>query len=261
MLTDLGVPAVMLNGSKITFRNNILTGSSYGITILGSSNIISENTIECILQIQMDNVNLNIISMNKISGPVRWVGQDPFTGNEGIALFNRCSNNLIFGNNITGFVNQAIKTVFSCTNTPFYGNFMENNGFAIALQDGAINNTFYDNTFTADSCKIQINEGVKGTLWDNGTIVNCWGDYIGIDTNGDGIGDAPYIVYGYKWNTSIDGFESFVSGQDNYPLINSLIIPEFSSWMLMFMGFFTVSVVLIASRNGFKKKLGKNEVL
>jgi parallel beta-helix repeat protein len=86
--TDLGVSAVMLNGSKITFRNNILTGSSYGITILGSSNIISENTIECILPIQMDNVNLNIISMNKISGPVRWVGQDPFTGNEGIALFN-----------------------------------------------------------------------------------------------------------------------------------------------------------------------------
>ena len=96
---------------------------------------------------------------------------------------------------------------------------MASNGFAIALQEGAVNNTFYGNTFTANSCKIHIDDGVEGTHWDNGTIGNYWGNYNGTDSNNDGIGDVPYIVNGYKWDTKVDGFVSFVSGQDNYPLM------------------------------------------
>ena len=140
-------------------------------------------------------------------------------GNEGIALFVNCSNNVIFGNNITGFVNQAIRTVWSCSNNTIYGNYLANNGFAIVLQDGAVNNTFYGNTFTVESCRIQIDDGVEDTSWDNGTVGNCWGDYNRIDNNGDGIGDVPYTVIGYKWDQEVDGFVSFVSYQDNYPLM------------------------------------------
>ena len=38
--------------------------------------------------------------------------------------------------------------------------------------------------------KIGIDDGVEGTLWDNGTIGNYWGDYNGTDNNNDGIGDT-----------------------------------------------------------------------
>jgi parallel beta-helix repeat protein len=253
--TDLGVPAVMLNGSKITFRNNTLTDSSYGITIIGSSNKISENAIECILPIQMDNANSNIISMNKISGPANWADRDPFTGNEGIALFHRCSNNIIFGNNITGFVNQAIRTVFSCSNNTVYGNYIANTEVAISLQDGAINNTFFGNTFTSGSCKVRIDDGVEGTSWDNGKIGNYWGDYAGTDNNEDGIGDSPYSITGVKWDNDVGGDVSFVAGQDNYPLMNPVdieVIPEFPSWTILPFLVTTTFVIII-----FKRKLKK----
>jgi parallel beta-helix repeat protein len=230
-----------------------VSGSSYGVKIVGSSNVISENTIQCILPIEMDDANSNIISLNKISGPANGADGDPYTGGEGIALFRWCYNNLIFGNNLTGFGGQAIRTVFSCSNNTFYGNYFENNEFAIALQEGAVNNTFYGNTFRKDSCKIAIVNGVEGTSWDNGTMGNYWGDYDGTDSNSDGIGDSPYIVYGYKWDTNIDGFVSFVSGQDNYPLMEPYIILEFPSWLILPL-ILIMTLVVVMVRNKLSKK-------
>ncbi len=219
--------AVVCNGTNNMIMENTITGGGVGnidgsIAIVGSSNIISDNKIEDLLPITIDKADSNIIARNNITGPLH-------KGSEGIALFSACSNNVIFGNNITGFTNQAIRTVFSCSNNTFYGNYMANNGFAIVLQDGAVNNTFYGNTFAADSCKIQIDDGVKSTFWDNGNIGNYWGDYNGTDSNKDGIGDTPYTVNGYKWSQDVNGFVSFVSGQDNYPLMTSYNINNISA--------------------------------
>jgi parallel beta-helix repeat protein len=210
--------AIVCNGTNNTIKGNTIAGGGGNIdgsiAIVGSSNVISDNKIEDLLPITMDKADSNIIARNNITGPAN-------QGSEGITLFRDCSNNVIFGNNITGFINQAIRTVWSCSNNTFYGNYMANNGFAIALQDGAVNNTFCGNTFTDSSCKINVNDGVEGTFWDNGTVGNYWGDYNGTDRDNDGIGDTPYIVKGYKWSQDVNGFVSFVSGQDNYPLMTS----------------------------------------
>ena len=254
--TDIGVPAVMLNGSKITFRNNTITGSSYGIDVIGSSNIISENLIECMLPVQMDRVSSSIISMNTISGPANWSGQEPFMGNEGISFFRMCSDNVIFGNNITGFVNQAIGMVFGCSNNTFYGNYIANSEVAVCLQDEAINNTFYGNNFSAGSCKFRIGDDVEGTSWDNGTIGNYWGDYDGTDINEDGIADSPYTIVGVKWDTDVGGDVSFIAGYDNYPLMEPYKIPEFPSWVPLLAMTILLTVVLFI----FRKKLNKESV-
>lgn len=238
-------PSISCKGSTNIVRNNIITGSARGIKIEGSSNIISDNKIESLLPIILDKADSNTIARNNITGPASstHLPDQNYKGSEGIALF-VCSNNLIFGNNITGFVGQAIRTVFTCSNNTFYGNYMANNEFAIALQDGAVNNTFYGNTFTADSCKIHIGDGVEGTCWDNGTIGNYWGDYNGTDDNGDGIGDTPYIIIGYKWDTDVGGFVSFVSSQDNYPLMEPITISEFPSRMPMLLPLIALIVAL-----------------
>jgi parallel beta-helix repeat protein len=229
--TSIYGPDILCNGATNTIKGNTLTDGAYGIKLEGAANIVSDNKIEILLPIMMDNADSNVIARNEISGPplslAHWPDRDQnFTGNEGISLFTHCSNNIIFQNNLTGFVNQAIRLVDGSNNT-VYDNYFANNQFAIALGGfgSSVNNTFYGNTFAADSCKVQIDEA-DGTFWDNGTLGNYWGDYNGTDGNGDGIGDAPYIVNGYKWDTNVDGFVSFVSGQDNYPLMTPFEAPS-----------------------------------
>jgi parallel beta-helix repeat protein len=46
LYTDISIPAVLLDGSKIMFRNNMVLGSSYGVKIIGPSNVISRNKIQ-----------------------------------------------------------------------------------------------------------------------------------------------------------------------------------------------------------------------
>jgi len=197
--TDIGIPSVRLNGSKIIFNNNTLTGRAYGVEITGSSNVISDNTIEIAYQsIRLGTADSNIIARNKITGDISLVG---------------CSNNMIFGNNLT-----RIRMLIGSNNTIF-GNYIANNSSlcTIELSEWAVNNTFYGNTFAADF-KVRFNDAGT-TFWDNGTIGNYWGDYNGTDRNGDGIGDSPYTVTGVKWDNDAGGDVSFVSGQDNYPLM------------------------------------------
>ena len=102
---------------------------------------------------------------------------------------------------------------------------MANNGFAVVIQEGAINNRFYGNNFAVDSCNVSISE-VQTTFWDNGTIGNYWENYQGIDNNGDGIGDTPYQLNGYIWDQKADGFVSVSMGQDNYPIMTSYVLEQ-----------------------------------
>ncbi len=213
--TDLNTPAIMVNGTNNTVRNNIITGSTYGVNIEGSANKILDNRIEVMIAMHLDKADSNVIAGNNITGHP---GQN-YRGNEGIALFTGCSNNFIVGNSITNFVNQAFRIVFDGSNNTIYGNYMANNGFAIALQERALNNTFYGNTFAADSCNVSIFDSAVGICWDNGTIGNFWGDYTGVDGDRDGIGDAPYMVKGFVWSNEAKGLVSAPAGQDNYPLM------------------------------------------
>jgi len=87
---------------------------------------------------------------------------------------------------------------------------------AIELSEFAVNNTFYGNTFAAG---LEVRSyGAETSLWDNGTMGNYWEDYNGTDSNGDGIGDSPYVITGVRWDNDVGGYVSFVA-KDNYPLM------------------------------------------
>ena len=210
--TDLNVLTINVNGTNNIIRNNTLARTTYGIQIIGSSNLVSDNNIEAILPIMLDRAQSNIIADNRITGLVNQ------KGNEGISLFANCTGNLIFNNSVTGFVNNAVRFVFNADNNTVHGNYFADNEFAVVIQEGAVNNRFYGNTFAADSCNVSIYE-TQRTFWDNGTIGNYWGDYDGVDSNGDGIGDTPYTLKGYMWDLKAKGFVSAPAGQDNYPLM------------------------------------------
>lgn len=201
--TSIRGPAIISNGTNITIRGNtlidIIDGIYGSIALEGSSNTIADNRIETASpSIRLTVADSNIIARNHITG--------------GISLLS-CSNNIIRENNLTG-----MRIIFGSNNTIF-SNYMANNSWfdTIELDQGAVNNTFYGNTFAAN-CSVRVNDAGT-TFWDNGTIGNYWNDYNGTDSNGDGVGDSPYVITGVKWDNDVRGDVSFVAGQDNYPLM------------------------------------------
>ena len=110
------------------------------------------------------------------------------------------------------------------TNCKSYSNTQDGWSFYYAANNNdVINCDIYDNAGTGiyfyyycknnfvHHCNI-VNNGynayddyTSGNQWDDGSMGNYYSDYTGVDEDGDGIGDTPYII----WDNS----------QDNYPLM------------------------------------------
>jgi parallel beta-helix repeat protein len=80
----------------------------------------------------------------------------------------------------------------------FYGNEIVSNSFSVAT--AGYNDTFYVNNFISNAQEIGNPDSLAGpnpspiTFWYKGTQGNYWSSYSGLDENGDGIGDTPYVI-------------------------------------------------------------------
>ena len=166
---------VIAMSTDIFISDNDLIGNLLGIGIAISSNItINENYLfNNSYGIALQETDDNLVKNNQV------------IGNQDIGIFlmgysNECYNNTIIGNNIVG-----------------------NGILGINLNSLANHNTIFLNNFIGNA----LNALDNGTLneWDNGVIGNYWDDYGGIDANGDGIGDTPYLV------------NEFTGSMDHYP--------------------------------------------
>jgi hypothetical protein len=233
IFTSIRGPAIFCNSTDITIKGNslidIIDSIDGSIAITGSSNIITDNKIEAASpSIRLGAADSNLIARNNITGDVSLVS---------------CSNNMVFGNNLT-----SIGLLFSSNNTIF-GNHLINN-LSVELDQGTVTNTFYGNAFPIN-CSVRINDA--GTnFWDNGTVGNYWSDYNGTDGNGDGIGNSPYIITGVKWDTAIGGDVSFVAGYDNFPLMEpydiehgAVVLPQTEPFMSLIVAATAVAVAVV----------------
>jgi parallel beta-helix repeat protein len=123
---------------------------------------------------------------------------------------NTISNNLILKNKSTVFneTTDGIRLEYYATANRIVGNIISENlnGIRILLSNTnqIYHNNFINNTLHEYS-ELSINS------WDNGNEGNYWSEYTGEDTNGDGVGDTPYIID--------------VNNKDNYPLMTPYVFP------------------------------------
>lgn len=202
--------------------NNIVDYSGNGIVVDGSYNTISGNNLPVTHQKIVINGNSNITTRN--------IGGED--GNEGIFI-ESSSYNTIYGNNMTGNYFSGIE-IHNGHNNTIYENYLANNGFGVHIGGRdywAENNTFYHNNFVNNTKQVLIdNSSTYPNYWDNSKEGNHWDDYTGLDENGDGTGDTPYIID--------------ENNRDDKPLIEPVIIPEYSLWIL-FILFFVVTLLAI----------------
>jgi parallel beta-helix repeat protein len=258
------------NNSKV-IQNEIISDLwETGIKTTNSTNItISNNHLTHIadpyssqaIGIQLDYSANNTISFNNLTGGWwRGIALGPYADNNKIYNNNLTENqvgiqivsdnNQIFQNNICSSVsihrvpNEGtgilLSGSLSAENNTIFKNNLSNHRVAIDLRNGSAN-VFYFNNFVNIS---QENVDVRlefsfNNMWDNGEVGNFWSDYIGTDNNEDGIGDTPYIIN--------------LNNQDNYPLMQPVIIPEFPSLTVFLIMVIIIGGVTIIYKNNLQK--------
>lgn len=146
-------------------------------------------------------------------------------------------NNAVFQNNMTH--NEHGLDIGSSSNNLIFENIISNNDIGVLLSSiSPVNNTIWNNDFVDNTKQALDDASEADVFWDNGSEGNYWSNYNGTDNDGDGIGDTPYVVD--------------ENNQDNYPLMEPVIIPEFPAWTPMFIMLLAVTTVAVICRRNLR---------
>jgi len=226
-----GVKIVGAHYCNIT--GNIVKNNTQGILLHGSThnlisrNIVTSNTDNGVLLYA--SANNNTISENNVTNNRR-----------GITLQESVGFNTFYGNNIDENSLAGILHYRTSFDNSFVRNNITRNSIGVQI-GGSARTIFHHNNFMNNAIQVSYTSPylIPPLIWDNGAEGNYWSDYNGTDDNGDGIGDTPYIIN--------------EKNQDNYPLTEPTIIPEFPSWTPTLL----VLIVLAVAVAIYKRKLPK----
>jgi parallel beta-helix repeat protein len=208
--------ATGINISGFTIRNS--GDENFGMLISSNYNIIQDNILE----------NNNVgIKLDHSSGNQIWDNEIIDNGEDGILLHRSYANN-ISGNTITGNGNNGIEFTYSSLGTILDNNEITNHDESgVSLDESSLGNLFTrctikENNYgvlcagVSDGNIFHHNAFIQNNLhafdtsldrWDYNGLGNYWDDYKGVDKDGDGVGDTPYVISGGN-------------NKDRYPLMN-----------------------------------------
>ena len=209
-----------------TIMQNDIKDNQYGIYLLrGDRNVILNNTIQ-----NNQGVGIYLTEYSDENQIINnYIG-----GNEGTGiLILESDSNIIKNNRIDSNTGSGIKisSGFSINNLIFDNNITQN-GIGICIFDSS-DNIFYHNNIIGNDVQVELHDAGEN-IWDNSypSGGNYWSDYSGTDSNGDGIGDTPYIID--------------EKNKDRYPFIK--VIPEFSSTTIMILTLTLVTPIIYFTR-------------
>lgn len=122
-----------------------------------------------------------------------------------IVLFGASSNNQVKGNTISSS-ERGIEVYYHSNDNLLVNNQVSTSGSGIILRDTSGNSIYHNNLI--NNSKQAYDDG--DNEWSFNGQGNYWSDYTGVDGNGDGIGESPYIIA--------------TKAVDFYPLVNKLLI-------------------------------------
>jgi parallel beta-helix repeat protein len=116
------------------------------------------------------------------------------------------TNAQITNNNLTNNW-HGIALLYSSNNS-IYSNDITNNSWCGVWLEHSSDNRLYHNNLINNTSQVYFSVGPSINTWDNGypSGGNYWSDYTGMDSDGDGVGDTPYIID--------------ADNQDRYPLMH-----------------------------------------
>ncbi len=216
-----GYHGITVSANSCRISENKITDSEVGIGLISAyDNVVAENTFQNIglsAAIQLSYSYRNIVQYNYITSCT-----------EGIQVREGSSNNTVADNIVSGCQDVAIRLLGSGVGHRWYGpdgnTIMRNNISSSRVGTtvyGANNNVISNNNYVNNTMQFSAIEDYLLT-WGGSRSVNTvdknyWSDYEGIDSNGDGVGDSPYVIDEYN--------------QDNHPLIYpaQILPPPFHS--------------------------------
>jgi parallel beta-helix repeat protein len=215
--TEWGYHSIYLfNADWCVISNNSIISNFHGIHLFMDSdnNEIRDNYVANNLGygISMEFCDNNSIIGNKVMSNA----QD--AGFAGIYIRSYSSNNTVIDNEVTNHSSndRGIWLRDNSVNNTVIKNKIKHNYIGLDLMENSNDNTFYFNDFIDND--INVNSIDSSNIWNStqpfnykyhgnnyiNYLGNHWDDYTGEDNDGDGIGEASYIING---------------GQDIYPLM------------------------------------------
>ncbi len=235
---------IVIDGAGYTLQGNYNgTRTDSWMVGQGSDQEYNETAIPWTIGIDLANKNRHNLTVKNLNIKNFYIGMYIWTVNNtitGCAISDNIVGILLSGdyNTITrNYITRNEEGIFFGVNQP--GNEPVN----IVLT----HNSFIDNIVQFSGCFCEdYNTSEPVHTWDDGKEGNFWSDYNGTDSNGDGIGDTPYVID--------------VQNRDRYPLMQSLAAPPTAAPKMpveTIIVAIALPIIIVAAMISYRKKSGR----
>lgn len=211
---DMASPGDVVSVASGTYYEHVVINKALTLKGAGSSDVFIDGSgeNEAIISVSASNVEISGFTIQNGSKTYEYpYGGIQILHSENVTVRNNVIQKNYYGvflstSNFSNIIENVIIEDYDCGikvsdssyNHVVANNIMNNPTGIWITSEASKNNTVYRNNFINNNSS-QATLYSFSTRWDNCAEGNYWDDYVGMDANGDGIGDTPYPDQ-YGWD-------------------------------------------------------------